>query len=245
MSIVFITAIDTGVGKTVVTGLMARYLAMRGKHVITQKLVQTGCRGVSEDIAVHRELMGIEWTADDEQGLTCPYVLDYPASPHLAAAVQAVRIDPNVLREATDTLAARYEHVLIEGVGGIEVPLTETMTTLDYVAERAYPLVVVSSPRLGSINHTLLTLRAARMRGLDVLGIVYNRHDQQDRNIAEDSHRVFERALREGGADGWIVDVPEIVDPKHPPEIDWAVLETSVGCRGARAPVDDSGDDYE
>ncbi len=225
MPVVFVTAIDTGVGKTFVTGLMARYLALRGRRVITQKLVQTGCRGVSEDIAVHRELMGIELTDDDKQGLTCPYVLDYPASPHLAAAMQDVRIEPRVLSEATATLAARYEYVLLEGVGGIEVPLTETTTTLDYVAEQGYPLIVVSSPRLGSINHTLLTLRAARMRGLDVRGIVYNRHKEQDRPIADDSRRVFERALRENGADGWIVDVPEVDDWRRLPDVDWSVLE--------------------
>ncbi len=224
MAVVFVTAIDTGVGKTVVTGLVARYLAHRGRRVITQKIAQTGCRGLSEDIAAHRVLMGMKMTAEDERGLTCPYVLEYPASPHLAAAMEGRPIDPRVIAAATDALAERYEDVVIEGVGGIEVPLADTMTTLDYVAVQGYPLIVVSSPRLGSINHTLMTLRAARTQGLDVWGIVYNRDNEQDAQIADDSRAVFKRALRADHGNAWIVDVPTIRDHSRPPDIDWSPL---------------------
>jgi len=224
MAVVFITAIDTAAGKTVATGLMARYLSGRGGRVITQKLVQTGCRGVSEDIAVHRSLMGIGMTAEDAEDLTCPYILRHPASPHLAATLEGKTIDPDVIRHATGKLAARYEHVLLEGVGGIEVPMTEDFTTLDYVAQQGYPLIIVSLARLGSINHTLMTLRAAKAHGLDVWGIVYNRHGEKDNLIAEDSHHRFERALREQAGHGWIVDLPPIQDLALPPHIDWSPL---------------------
>jgi dethiobiotin synthetase len=163
MGIIFVTGIDTGIGKSVVTGLMARWLAQRGCTVITQKLVQTGCPGpVAEDIAVHRRLMGTGLLDVDLDGTTCPCVYAYPASPHLAARIEDRVVDTAVIDRATDRLAARFAHVLIEGVGGALVPLTHSTTVLDYVAQRRYPLIVVGSLRLGSINHTLLTLRRSR-----------------------------------------------------------------------------------
>jgi len=236
MPTIFVTAIDTGIGKTLVTGLMARYLAALGKSVITQKLVQTGCDGASEDIAEHRRLMGIGLTAEDEQGLTCPYVFTHPASPHLAAAEEGRIIDPDTIRNATAALAERYEYILLEGVGGLEVPITGQVTTLDYVAEQGYPLVIVSSSRLGSISHTLLTLRSARQRGLQVPGIVYNRYGEEDSLIGEDSRRVFERELRREDGRGVVVDLPEVPNRGHPPEIDWGILLKKPGSQTSRWP---------
>ena len=94
MGIVFVTGIDTGIGKSVATGLMARWLAQRGRTVITQKLVQTGCRGpVAEDIAVHRRLMGTGLLDVDRDGTTCPCIFAYPASPHLAARLEGRVVD--------------------------------------------------------------------------------------------------------------------------------------------------------
>ncbi len=124
MGIIFVTGIDTGIGKSVATGLMARWLAQRGRTVITQKLVQTGCRGpVAEDIVVHRRLMGTGLLDVDRDGTTCPFIFAYPASPDLAARLAGRVVDTAVIDRATDRLAARFEHVLIEGVGGVLVPL--------------------------------------------------------------------------------------------------------------------------
>jgi dethiobiotin synthetase len=222
--VIFVAGIDTGIGKTVATGLMARYLMSRQRTVITQKLVQTGGQGLSDDILTHRRLMAIDLTAEDRDGLTCPYVLLLPASPHLAAREQNVLVDPAVISLATDRLAACYEYVLVEGVGGIEVPLSETLTTLDYLAQRNYPLVVVSSSRLGSINHTLLTLRAAAQRGLEVRGIAYRRHADENPTVAEDSRRVFAVFLERNGFPATIVDVPWIQSADRLPEIDFAAM---------------------
>jgi len=205
--VVVITGIDTDIGKTVATGLLGRYLLGLGKRVITQKLVQTGCVGRSEDILVHRRLMGQELQPEDAQGLSCPYVFAKPCSPHLAASVAGSRIDPMVIRQATRTLADRYDLVLLEGAGGVHVPLTEELSFLDYLEQEAYPLIVVSSPRLGSINHTLSLLELARHRGLRVLGILYNRFQESDREIAEDSARVFSLALRRFGHQDCVLDL--------------------------------------
>ncbi len=206
-SVIAVTGIDTDIGKTVATGLLGRYLLGQGKRVITQKLVQTGCVGMAEDILTHRRLMDQELQPEDRQGLTCPYVFAKPCSPHLAASLAGQVIDPAVIRQATRTLAARYELVLLEGAGGLLVPLTAELTFLDYLEQEACPLIVVSTPHLGSINHTLSVLELARNRGLTVLGIIYNRYQESDPVIAEDSARIFSRYLRRYGHHDCVVDL--------------------------------------
>ena len=225
MGIIFVTGIDTGIGKSVATGLMARWLAQRGRMVITQKLVQTGCRGpVAEDIAVHRRLMGTGLLDVDHDGTTCPCKYVYPASPRLAARLEDRVVDIDLIDRATACLAVRFEDVLIEGVGGALVPLTESLTVLDYVAQRHYPLIVVGSLRLGSINHTLLTLEAAERRGVEVRGLVLNGHHQAAAEIAADSRQVFAEALLRYGCPQAIVEIPNIGDDLTLPTVDFAPL---------------------
>jgi len=206
-SVIAIIGIDTDIGKTVATGLLGRYLLGQGRRVITQKPVQTGCSGLAEDILVHRRLMGLELQPEDHQGLTGSYVFAKPCSPHLAASLAGQAIDPAVIRQATRTLAERYDMVLLEGAGGLHVPLTEDLTFLDYLEQEGWPLIVVSSPRLGSINHTLSTLELARHRGLKVLGILYNRYLESDPVIAEDSARIFSKYLHRYGHHDCIIDL--------------------------------------
>ena len=225
MGILFVTGIDTGIGKSVATGLMARWLAQRRRTVITQKLVQTGCRGpVAEDIAVHRRLMGTGLLDVDRDGTTCPWIFAHPASPHLAARLEGRVVDVGLIDRATARLAAQFEYVLVEGVGGALVPLTGSLTVLDYVAQRRYPLIVVGSLRLGSINHTLLTLEAAGRRGVDVLGMVLNGQHQVAAEIAADSRQVFAEALLRNGYPEAIVEIPEIVAGASLPTVDFTPL---------------------
>ena len=223
--ICFVTGIDTGVGKSVATGLIARWLAQRGRSVITQKLVQTGCREpVAEDVAVHRRLMGTGLLDIDHDGTTCPCRLAFPASPHLAARLEGRTVDTAAIGRATERLALMFEHVLVEGVGGVLVPLTEGLTVLDYVAWRRYPMIVVGSFRLGSINHTLLTLEAARRRGVQVRGLVLNGHPAASAEIAADAQRVFAEALSRYGYPRSIVEMPELGDGAVLPTVDFAPL---------------------
>ena len=99
--VIFITGIDTNIGKTFATGLLARALARKGERVITQKMVQTGCEQVSEDIEMHRKLQGIPFTEEDREGLTCPYIFSYPCSPHMAAERDGRELDMAVVTAAT------------------------------------------------------------------------------------------------------------------------------------------------
>ena len=184
--VIAVSGIDTDIGKTVATGLLGRYLRQRGKRVITQKIAQTGCLSVSEDIIRHRQLMGMDLQEVDKSGLTCPYIFPEPCSPHLAASLAGKKIDGGVITAATTELRQGYDYVLMEGVGGLLVPMGDDWTLLDYLQETGYPLVLVSSPRLGSINHTLAALELAKGRGLRVQGILYNRFKEDNPTIASD-----------------------------------------------------------
>lgn len=190
-----ICGIDTGIGKSVVTGLLARHLDEQGKKVITQKPVQTGCEGQSEDILTHRRLMEKGWLEEDEQRLTCPYTFSLPGSPHLAARHDGMAIDIETIVTTTQVLEKKFDWVLIEGAGGLLVPLADDLLFIDYIAQQNYPLLLVTSPRLGSINHTLMSLEIIDARGLNLVGLVYNLYDNALREIVRDSQQVFEKAM--------------------------------------------------
>jgi dethiobiotin synthetase len=184
----FITAIDTDAGKSIVTGLMARHLIGRGVRVITQKMAQTGCTGSSEDVETHRRIMGTEPFPEDAQGLTCPYIFPFPASPQCSSGLAGEKIEWEKIRRATEALEERYDCVLTEGVGGVMVPLANDRTVLDYLTHYPPPVVLVTCGRLGSVNHTLLSLEALKSRGIEVIGMVYNDFIATDPLITADSY---------------------------------------------------------
>ena len=191
----FITGIDTGIGKTYVTGQLAAWLQRRGRRVITQKLVQTGNVGFSEDLQSHRAAMGAVEFPEDREGLTAPVILPYPCSPHLAAEMEGTQIDLERITRATRILNERYEVVLLEGAGGPAAPLRRGYWQLDYVADCGYRLILVSSGRLGSLNHTFLALEAAARREVPVAGIVYNDYPPADPRIGADARELMKEEL--------------------------------------------------
>ena len=202
-----VTGIDTDIGKTVVTGLVARVYKKNGINVITQKIVQTGCQGMSEDIIVHRDLMEMELQPEDYDATTCPYIFKTPCSPHLAAQIEGVTIDCDVIRQATQKLLQRYDLVILEGAGGISVPISQDLTFLDYLQGENIPIIIVTSPRLGSINHTLNILEIAKSRGLAVKALVYNHYQEADARIVKDSREIFKRYLKKYGYACPVIDI--------------------------------------
>lgn len=209
--VVFVSGIDTEIGKTVVTGWLAQQWAAQGEDVITQKLVQTGCVAASDDILLHRRIMGTGLFDEDRDGTTMPALFAYPASPHLAARLEQRALDLAAIEAATARLCERYEIVLIEGAGGLMVPLTEQLLTIDYVAEKAWPVLLVTSGRLGSINHTLLSLEALAARGVVLHGVAWNsRDDSSDEVIAADSRAFIRDWVLKRFPDAVWYDVPRI-----------------------------------
>ena len=178
-------------------------------QVITQKLVQTGNVDVSEDIAKHREIMGSGWFQEDHEKLTMPQIFSYPASPHLATRLDGRALDFAKIEAATKLLAERFDVVLLEGAGGLMVPLTTEILTIDYIAQHQFPVILVTSGGLGSINHTLLSLEALKHRGLDLYAVVYNLKDQsKDPIISQDTAAYLKNYLM-----------------KHFPKAQWIELE--------------------
>lgn len=193
--VLFVTGTGTDVGKSWATGWLARELARAGSNVITQKFIQTGNCGRSEDIEVHRSIMGIPLQPRDLDGTTAPIILSYPASPHLAARIDGIEIDWEVPAASSRQLACEYDHVLIEGAGGALVPLNDRLLTADWIARHDLPAAVVTGGMLGSINHTLLTLEALEARGVKVALVIYNPHFDTDEVICPDTRAYLRRYL--------------------------------------------------
>lgn len=213
---VFISAIDTDAGKSIVTGLMAKYYKSKGLNTITQKFIQTGCIDVSEDIETHRKIMGEELNYFDINRTTCPYIFTYPASPHLAAEIDSSVIDTNVIKAATSVLENNFDKILLEGAGGFFVPVTRSYLTIDYIADNGLPLILVTSSKLGSINHTLMCLEIIKNRGIDLKGIVYNSYPNDSKEIFDDSIKVIEEFMKNNFSECKIVTVPIVTDNNWP-----------------------------
>ena len=212
----FVTGIDTNIGKTFATGLIAKSMAKAGLSVITQKLVQTGCNGISEDIEMHRKIQGIPLTTFDKRKTTCPYVFTYPCSPHMAAKRDKKKINCQKITNATSKLMEKYDYVLLEGAGGLMVPLYKNFLTIDYIRECRYPVILVTNGRLGSINHTLLALAACRLYQLQVAAIYFNQYPNEDEEITAETYKYLKKRLPEIP----ILLLPDISKEETLPDID-------------------------
>jgi dethiobiotin synthetase len=170
----FVTGTDTGVGKTVVAAGIALALKPRCGSVGVAKPVQSGAlAGDPEGDAMLLK----RWTrAHETAEEIAPWSFAEPLAPLIAARLAGRSLELQDVAEAVRRLAAPYEAVVVEGAGGLMVPVGEAWTVADLVAELGLPLLVVARPGLGTVNHTVLTVLAARQAGLDVAGVVLNGH---------------------------------------------------------------------
>lgn len=213
----FVSGIDTDAGKSYATGILARILAESGIRTITQKFIQTGNTDSSEDIELHRRLMGIPMQPVDLDRTTCPIIYKFPASPHLSAALEGTTVDTAVITAATERLRKQYDIVLIEGAGGLMVPLRpfdpehepHEYLTADYVAEHQLPLLFVTSAKLGSLNHTLLSFEACRMRGIEIAAVLWKLYPEGDPVIAADTRTYIAEYLRIYWPAARMIDIPK------------------------------------
>jgi dethiobiotin synthetase len=171
VSVIFVTGTDTGVGKTVVTCALAAAFARRGRRVGVVKPAETGCRPDAEDAAALATAAGDPAPLAD----VCPYRLPEPLAPSLAAERAGVAIDVGALTALVRRRAAAVDVLLVEGAGGLLVPLTRETSFADLARRLDAPVLVVVGSRLGAINHALLTFEVLAARRLPIAGFVVNR----------------------------------------------------------------------
>lgn len=194
--IIFVSGIGTNVGKSYATGWLANKLNSEKKNAITLKMIQTGNDGYSEDIDIHRKIMGLPLLDEDKDFTTAPIIMTYPASPHLAAKIDHCTIDLSKIDRSTEKLFEKYDTILMEGAGGLMVPITETYTTIDYIREHNLQLTLVTNGQLGSISHTLLALEAIKTRQIKLKYVVYNPYFDEDKIIAEETQKYLGEFLK-------------------------------------------------
>jgi dethiobiotin synthetase len=177
---IFITGTDTGVGKTIVAAAVALYLRRAGFRVGVLKPVTSGAaviegRLTSEDAELLRWASAC--TAPDKD--IAPYLLREPLAPSEAALREGVVIEFGSVRKAFERLSADHDFVIVEGAGGLLVPLAEDLLVADLAAKLSLPLLIVARPTLGTVNHTLMTCECARNRGIGIVGVVINGQSSQ------------------------------------------------------------------
>jgi dethiobiotin synthetase len=185
---VFVTGTGTEVGKTVVAATIAHTLAGEDKRVAVFKPAVTG---LDEGVETDHELLRRASGSGQSDGEIAPYRYGPPASPHLAAALAGEEIDPERLRETAAAAARDADAIVCEGVGGLLVPLSPGYLVRDLAVDLGYPLVVVAAPGLGTINHTLLTIEAARAVGLDIATVVLNPWPAEPSGIERDNRETI------------------------------------------------------
>jgi len=190
----FVTATDTGVGKTFITAALAMALRARGRDVAVLKPVQSGA--TSTDPAGDAALLGAD----------CVYTFAAPLAPLVAARAEGRTIEPGPILARAEELAREHELLLLEGAGGLLTPLAEGFDLADLAVAIGLPLIVVARAGLGTVNHTLLTIEAARRRELEIAGVVLN--GKTDESTAENA------ALIEAGSGMQVIaQVPWLADP--------------------------------
>jgi dethiobiotin synthetase len=172
----FITGTDTGVGKTLIAGAIARALSLQGRRVGVMKPFESGCRRngdtlVPADALYLRNMAG----SQDDLALICPYAFERPLAPGVAARLEQVSISLEKVQEIYKQLSAQHDIMLVEGAGGLMVPISEEQLIIDVVRLLQLPLIIVARSALGTINHTLLTVREAQRAGIRVCGIILNK----------------------------------------------------------------------
>jgi dethiobiotin synthetase len=189
----FVTGTDTGAGKSIVAASVCAALAARGERVAAFKPVVTGLAEPEGGFPPDHELLAEAAGAGQAPADVAPYRYDPPLSPHYAAELAGETIEPARLVEAARTAVPAGGVLVAEGVGGLLVPITTGYLVRDLARELALPLVVAARTGLGTINHTLLTVEAARAVGLTVAGVVMTPWPAEPEPIERSNRATIER----------------------------------------------------
>ncbi len=182
---IFITGTDTDVGKTVVSAGLALSLRERGIKVGVMKPIATGCTGIEGRLVAHDAAFLMEAAENEFPPLICPSRFRQPLSPNVAALLEKKEVDVKGILRSYKQLREKYDFLIVEGIGGLMVPLRKDYYVANLVRDMKLSIVIVANAGLGAINHTLLTIDAATIRGINVRGIIFNRMSQTNCSISE------------------------------------------------------------
>lgn len=195
----FITGTDTGAGKTMCSACVMRALRIRGVEAVYMKPVQTGCEQqdgalMAPDIEFIRHAVGP--TGIPAWPDACPYRFRLPASPHLAAAQENTHIEMCRIMESFYRLQEMYPSIIVEGAGGVLVPLNERDTMLDVMKHMGLPVLITCRAGLGTLNHTLLTIQCLQDGGLHCAGLIIVGTEAPNILIEADNLNTLKRMTR-------------------------------------------------
>jgi len=187
----FITGTDTGVGKTIISAALIKAIQTLGLKSCGMKPIETGCKQtenrkgtdslIPSDGAFLREITGTDESID----LITPVRFENPLAPLPASEIEDKPIDLDKIKTAYRELSSRYDVIIVEGIGGLLVPIKREYFVIDLAKDFGFPIIVVSKPGLGTINHTMLTVNYAIKEGLDVAGIIINYTRPPEKTLAE------------------------------------------------------------
>ncbi len=197
----FVTGTDTGVGKTVITAALIKTIGLLGIRACGMKPIETGCKRskikfqisnfkfkdralIPSDGMFLKEMARI----DDSIDLITPICFESPLAPLPASEVEGVPVDFGKIQKAYTDLSKKYDAIIVEGIGGLLVPIKRDYFVLDLARDFGLPIIVVSRPDLGTLNHTMLTVNYAIKEGLNVAGIIINYNWPPGDTLAEDSN---------------------------------------------------------
>ena len=191
---VFITGTDTGVGKTIISAALARTLLNRGINVGVMKPVETGCAvGPKGLIPTDAEFLIKAAHAKDAKSLITPYPMKAPVAPCEAAELEGVEVNEEYLLDCYRHLQQKHDFMIVEGAGGVMVPIYRRFLVSDLIKLLDLPVILVSRPNLGTINHSLLSIHYAQDQGIKVLGFIINRRNEEIHVAEEKSPIIIEK----------------------------------------------------
>lgn len=183
---IFITGTDTGVGKTfIICGLLRTFNKM-GINTCPMKPVETGCKARKNKLVPADTVKLIRASGTNESmDLINPYRLKHPLAPAVSAELEGVKIQKKIILSAYKSLLNKYDITLVEGAGGIMVPVYKNYLIIDLIKDMDVPLIIVARPGLGTINHSLLTIKAAREKGINIKGVIINHAAKAKKGLAK------------------------------------------------------------
>jgi dethiobiotin synthetase len=190
---VFVTGSDTGVGKSVVAAAIVAAAVARGISIAAYKPVVTGLDEPAGEWPRDHELLASVANAGQTPEEVSPYRFGPPVSPHLAAELAGETIDPERLVGAAQAQAERADALVVEGVGGLLVPLAREYLVRDLAGELSLPVVIVARPGLGTINHSLLTIEAARAVAMRIQAVVLTPWPDDPSDMERSNRETIER----------------------------------------------------